>query len=148
MYDKVKEYLEKNKLTADIADVTSDKRGVIIELRDNILFDTGKATLKPESKEVLNKINALISTLPNNIVVEGHTDNIPISNSKYPSNWELSTMRATTVVRYFTEVGGEDPSKISAAGYGEYKPVVENTTDENRAKNRRVNILIVANNEE
>lgn len=148
MYDKVKEYLEENQLNASIADVTSDERGVIIELRDNILFDTGKAVLIPESADVLDKINALISTLPNNIIVEGHTDNVPISNSQFPSNWELSTIRATTVVRYFTETCGQDPARISAAGYGEYKPVVENTTDENKAKNRRVNILIVANNEE
>ncbi len=148
MYNKIKQYLKENDMTASIAEVTSDERGVIIELRDNILFETGKATLIPESTEVLDKINALISTLPNNIVVEGHTDNVPISNSQFPSNWELSTMRATTVVRYFTENCGQNPARINAAGYGEYKPVVENTTDENRAKNRRVNILIVANNEE
>jgi len=148
MYDKVKEYLEENQLNASIADVTSDERGIIIELRDNVLFETGKASLIAQSTEVLDKINALISTLPNKIIIEGHTDNIPISNSQFPSNWELSTIRATTVVRYFTETCGQDPARISAAGYGEYKPIVENTTDENRAKNRRVNILIVANNEE
>lgn len=148
MYEKVKEYLEENQLNASIEEVTSDERGIIIELRDNILFESGQAELIPGSADVLNKVNALISTLPNNIVVEGHTDNVPISNARFPSNWELSTVRATTVLRYFTETCGQDPSRISAAGYGEYKPVVENTTDENKAKNRRVNILIVANNEE
>ena len=148
MYDKVKQYLEQNQMTASIADVKSDNRGVIIELRDNILFESGQADLIEGSTDVLDKVNALISTLPNKIVVEGHTDNVPISNSKFPSNWELSTMRATTVVRYFVEDCGQDPSRISAQGYGEYKPLVENTNDENRAKNRRVNILIVSNNEE
>lgn len=148
MYDKVKQYMEQNQMTASIADVKSDDRGVIIELRDNILFQSGQADLIEGSTDVLDKVNALISTLPNKIVIEGHTDNVPISNSKFPSNWELSTMRATTVVRYFVEDCGQDPSRISAQGYGEYKPLVENTTDENRAKNRRVNILIVSNNEE
>lgn len=148
MYDNVKQYLEQNQITADIADVSFDERGVIIELRDNILFDTGKATLIPRSEEVLDKINILISTLPNNIVIEGHTDNVPISNSQFSSNWELSTMRATTVVRYFTEMCGQSPARFSAAGYGEHKPVVENTSDDNRAENRRVDILIAANNEE
>ena len=148
MYDKIKEYLEKNQMTANVADVKADNRGVIIELRDNILFDSGQADLIEGSTDVLDKVNALISTLPNKIVVEGHTDNVPISNSKFPSNWELSTMRATTVVRYFVEDCGQDPARVSAQGYGEYKPLVENTSDENRAKNRRVNILIVSNNEE
>ena len=148
MYEKIKQYMEKNEMTASIAEVKSDDRGVIIELRDNVLFDSGQADLIPQSTEILDKVNALISTLPNKIVVEGHTDNVPISNYKFPSNWELSTVRATTVVRYFVENCGQDPSRISAQGYGEYKPLVENTTDENRAKNRRVNILIVANNEE
>lgn len=148
MYDRVKDYVEKSKLTASIADVKSDERGVVIELRDSVLFESGQANLKEGSKDVLDKVNALISTLPNKIVVEGHTDNVPISTSQFPSNWELSTMRATTVLRYFANDCGQDPSRLSAAGYADTKPLVENTSDENRTKNRRVNILIVTDNEE
>ncbi len=148
MYEQVKEYLEKNQMNSSIAEVKSDERGIIIELRDNVLFDSGQAELIDGSALVLDKINALISTIPNKIVIEGHTDNVPINTSQYPSNWELSAARATTVVRYFVDACGQNPSRISAAAYGEYKPVLENTTDENRAENRRVNILILANNEE
>ena len=148
MYDQVKEYLQKNQMNSNVAEVKSDERGIIIELRDNVLFDSGKAELITGSTDILDKVNALISTLPNKVVVEGHTDNVPINTAEFPSNWELSTVRATTVVRYFVDNCGQDPSRISAAGYGEYKPVVENTSDENKAKNRRVNILILANNEE
>ncbi|HSQ33995.1 MAG TPA: OmpA family protein, partial [Peptostreptococcaceae bacterium] len=76
------------------------------------------------------------------IVIEGHTDNIPIKSSKYGSNWELSTQRAVSVVRFFVEQKGMSPTQFSATGYGEYKPLVDNKTPENRAKNRRVDIVI------
>ena len=147
MYKDVKEFLEENQLNS-MVDVSEDERGVMLQVKDNILFESGQATLIANSKEILDKINTLISTLPNSIIIEGHTDNVPISNSKYASNWELSTERAVTVVRYFIEKNNQDPSRFSAAGYGEYRPDVENNSDENRGKNRRVNILIVANNKE
>lgn len=147
MYKTVKDFLSENQLNSAV-DVTEDEKGVMLKVKDNILFESGQATLIAESQQVLDKINTLISTLPNSIIIEGHTDNVPISNSKYASNWELSTERAVTVVRYFIEKNNQDPSRFSAAGYGEYRPDVENTSDENKAKNRRVNILIVANNKE
>lgn len=147
MYKDVKDFLDENELNS-IVSISEDERGVILKVKDNILFESGKATLIENSQEILNKINALISTLPNSIIIEGHTDNVPISNSNYPSNWELSTQRAVNVVRYFVEKNNQNPSRFSAAGYGEFKPDVENNSDENRARNRRVNILIVANNKE
>lgn len=147
MYKGVKEFVKDNNLS-DTVDITEDERGVILQLKDSILFQTGESKLKPESKDILNKINTLLKSVPNSIVVEGHTDNVPIHNSEYDSNWDLSTARAVTVVRYFIEEKGENPSRFSASGYGEYKPLVANNSDDNRSKNRRVNILIVANNKE
>lgn len=147
MYKGVKEFVKDNNLS-DTVDITEDERGVILQLKDSILFQTGESKLKPESKDILNKINTLLKSVPNSIVVEGHTDNVPIHNSQYDSNWDLSTARAVTVVRYFIEEKRENPSRFSASGYGEYKPLVANNSDDNRLKNRRVNILIVANNKE
>ena len=143
MYDEVKEYIEQNNLNTSI-DVAQDKNGVVLQLRDNILFDSGKAELTNSSKDVLDKINTLISTMPNSINVEGHTDNVPISNSKYQDNLDLSSARAASVVRYFTQVKNQSPARFNAVGCGDSKPKVENTTEENKAQNRRVNILIVS----
>lgn len=147
MYDKVKEFVEKNGMQSTVQ-IKEDERGIIIQLKDNILFESAKADLREESKAVLDKINSLINTFPNNIIVEGHTDNLPINTFKYESNWELSTARAVNVVRYFVESKGQNPSRFAAAGYGEFKPLVSNDSPENRAMNRRVNILIVATEKE
>lgn len=146
-YDEVKEFVDKNSLS-DIVSIISDERGVIIQLKDSILFENGKADLKENSLVILDKINGLIATLPNTIIIEGHTDNVPINTYQFPSNWELSGDRAAIVVRYFTEIKGQDPRKFTYQGCGDTKPLVGNDTDTNRAINRRVNILIVANNKE
>jgi chemotaxis protein MotB len=115
----------------------------VIQLRDNILFETSSSALRSDSKAVLDKISDLIGTLPNNIIIEGHTDNRPINTSKFPSNWELSVDRAVNVVRYFVEAKGLEASRFSAAGYGQFQPIAPNDSAENMAKNRRVNILIM-----
>ena len=147
MYSQIKEFVEKNNMQASVQ-IKEDERGVIIQLRDNILFESGKADLKDNSKSILDKISSLISTFPNNVIVEGHTDNIPINTFKYESNWELSTARAVNVVKYFVEQKNQNPVRFSAAGYGEFKPVAPNDTADNKAMNRRVNILIVATEKE
>lgn len=146
-YKEVKEFVDKNDLSSTVS-ITEDERGIILQLRDNILFETGQADLKQDSVEILDKINVLISTLPNSIIIEGHTDNVPIKTSQFDSNWELSATRATKVLRYFTEGKGQNPNRFSATGYGDTRPLVQNTSKENKAQNRRVNILIVANSEE
>lgn len=147
MYETVKNFIDKNKLESTV-EVKEDERGIIIQLKDNILFDSGKADLIPGSKGVLEKISGLISTFPNKIIIEGHTDNVPMKSVKYDSNWELSTARAVTVVRYFIEEKHQDPTRFAAAGYGEYKPIADNSLQEGKDKNRRVNILIVATEKE
>ncbi|HOP56490.1 MAG TPA: OmpA family protein, partial [bacterium] len=110
-----------------------DERGLVISIKDSTFFDLGKADLKPRSIEILNKIGVTLKDLPNQIRVEGHTDNLPINTPQFPSNWELSTARATTVVRYLVEKVGLSPNKMSAAGYGEFRPLYPNDTEEHRA---------------
>lgn len=147
VYDKVNKFVDKNKLKSSV-EVKEDGRGIIIQLRDNVLFEVGRADIKPGSKQLLDKINGLIVNLPNEIIVEGHTDNVPIKNEVYASNWELSTARAVNVLRYFIETKRENPKRFTAAGYGEYRPAVPNNSDANRSKNRRVNIVIVSQEKE
>lgn len=147
IYSKVKSFVEANELK-DVVEIKKDVRGVIIELKDNVLFDSARAIIKEQSRPVLDKITNLIVSFPNEIIVEGHTDNVPIHNYEFASNWELSTQRAVNVLKYFVENKGLDPKKFQAAGYGEYRPIATNDTNANRAKNRRVNILIVASEKE
>lgn len=147
MYSKVKDFTSKNNLDSTVQ-VKKDARGIILELKENILFDSGQADIKSSSKEILDKISELIKSVPNGVVIEGHTDNVPIHNSKYDSNWELSTQRAVNVLKYFVVNKGENPEKLQAAGYGEYHPIAKNDTYADRAKNRRVNILITVKEKE
>lgn len=143
MYSQIKNYIEENNIDATV-EKKSDKRGIVLRIKDNVLFELGKDDLKPESKVTLDKIDNLFKSIPNRIKIEGHTDNIPIKNYRYESNWELSTARAVNVVKYYIESKGQDPKRFEAAGYGEYHPVVPNDTNEHRAMNRRVEILIYA----
>lgn len=147
MYYQVSKFVDEHDLEA-VVDIIESDLGVVIQLRDNILFETSKSDLRSESKEILDSISGLISSLNNNIVVEGHTDNRPINTAEFPSNWELSVDRAVNVVRYFVENGKIDPKRLSATGYGEFQPIVDNDTEENMEKNRRVNILIMTNDKE
>ena len=143
---KVNTLLKENGLE-DIVRVREEDTGVVLQLNESILFDPAKANLKEESYEILSVISDIIPQIDNNIMVQGHTDNVPINTEKYDSNWELSTARATQVLRYFVESKGFDPERFSATGYGEYKPLVDNDTSENKATNRRVDILIVQKKE-
>lgn len=120
-----------------------EERGLIIRFADQVFFDLGKANLKPEAVEILKKVAPTLRSLPNPLRVEGHTDDLPIRTSQFPSNWELSVHRATNVVRYLVEEEGFDPKKLSAAGYSEYRPLVPNSSDANRQINRRVDIIVM-----
>ncbi|MBN2008079.1 OmpA family protein [candidate division KSB1 bacterium] len=117
--------------------------GLRIILDNSILFEPGHATLKPTVFPVLQRIGEIIKRASKmKVMVEGHTDNIPIHNAQFDSNWELSAMRAISVVKFFIDNLAIDPKRIQAAGKGEYAPIVPNNSPENRAKNRRVEILI------
>lgn len=122
--------------------IFTDERGVVIRIMDKAFFDEGKADIKADAKRALDKISYILRDIKNHIRIEGHTDNTPIRNVEFKSNWELSVRRATEVVRYFIEKGAISPERISATGYAEYRPLVENSTAENKALNRRVEIII------
>jgi len=146
MLEKVKAFVKDNDLEAEVT-VMQNKRGVIIEINEKIVFELGEAIIKKDSKEILDKVSLLFDEIENDVIIEGHTDNLPINTPKYPSNWELSSSRSVNVLRYFIATDKITPERISATGYGEYRPVVLNDSRENRAKNRRVNILILVEEE-
>ena len=121
-----------------------EARGLVVTIvSDKVLFDPGQADLRPEGRDIVDKLAAAIGRLPNKLSVEGHTDNTPISG-RYPSNWELSTARATTVLRELIEGHGISPARLQAAGYADERPVASNDTPEGRAANRRVELVVLA----
>ncbi len=144
---KIKALLEK-RLKEEIAnkDVSLNltNRGIVITLTSDILFDSGKADIKPEAYPVLDKVAYILTNkiADRNIGIEGHTDNQPIKYSGWKSNWELSLARAVNVLHYL-EKKGVPPNRLTAIGYGEYKPIASNDTPEGRKKNRRVEIVIL-----
>ncbi|MBO8127206.1 MAG: OmpA family protein [Firmicutes bacterium] len=142
LYDEISAFLEEEGLEGAAVAVL-EERGVIIRFKDKILFDTGEAVLRPDGKAIIDKLSPLIEKIPNQVRVEGHADNRPINTSRYPSNWELSTARATSVIRYLLANTDIEPDRLSAAGYGEYRPLVPNDTPEHRAQNRRVDIVLL-----
>jgi chemotaxis protein MotB len=118
-------------------------RGLIMSLRESAFFAPGEAVLQPESLRILTKVAEALTRIPGQIRLEGHTDNTPIRNAMYPSNWQLSAARAITVLRLLSGRYRIDPDRLAAAGYGEFRPLVLNNTAENRAKNRRVDVVIL-----
>lgn len=124
--------------------VQISKRGLVVSLKEAGFFDSGNATVKESSQELLAKVVGALGEYSNPIRVEGHTDNMPISTAQYRSNWELSTTRATNVVHYLIDRQQFDAEKIAAAGYGEYRPAEDNGTAEGRQKNRRVDIVLLS----
>lgn len=139
---KFQEELE-NAGLADKVSIEMDPRGLIFRFPDSILFDLGSADIRSEALPVLTKVGQLIATVEYDIRIEGHTDNWPISTVRFPSNWELSTGRAASVVRFFIENLGFSPKQLEAAGYGQERPIASNETAEGRQKNRRVDVLLL-----
>lgn len=147
--EKVEAYLEENNMQAQV-ELKLEERGLVIRFKDNVLFSPGSATINNESFRILDFLAGLLKTdelIHEEIMVEGHTDNVPINTPVHPSNWELSTNRATNVVRYFVERSGFTPSRISAAGFSEYRPIASNETALGRAANRRVDIVVLNRSE-
>ncbi|MEX5214373.1 MAG: OmpA family protein [Nitrospiraceae bacterium] len=126
--------------------IADTDEGVLITIADSMMFESGQAELRPEALPLLEALaEVLIDQAPKEVRVQGHTDNVPIQSTQFPSNWELSTARASSVVRALSEVYGVPTAGLSASGFAEYKPLTNNTTPEDRAKNRRVELLIVMN---
>ena len=123
--------------------VTQNSRGVSVEINASVLFDPGDATLQPESTTALRQLAQILKADPHAVQVEGHTDTTPISNALFPSNWELSAVRASSVVRLFVDAG-VPPERLTAVGYSANVPVAPNDTPEGRARNRRVAVTILS----
>jgi chemotaxis protein MotB len=137
----IRSYMKENGLD-EIVSATRTERGVVLVLPEQSLFDSGEADVLPSSYPFLNKVGDLLGKMPNYVKVEGHTDNRPISTTKFPSNWELSSARASSVIRYLINTGDLDPKRFIAVGYGDTRPVAPNDTEDNLQKNRRVEIII------
>jgi chemotaxis protein MotB len=142
IYEKLKTLAEHPSLEQDVA-VAFSSKGLVMRMSDHALFDVGVADISSKAVPLLKKVGAIIAVSPYEVRVEGHTDDVPIKTARYPSNWELSTARAVTVLRYFIETCGISSQRLSAEGFAEYHPVVPNDSIENRAQNRRVEIIFL-----
>lgn len=138
---EIKQLIKENNLSAEINVIQSEST-VIIRLKESLLFDSASATVRSAAFPTLNSISDMLSTTNNKIRIEGHTDDIPISSSVFNSNWELASQRAINVLYYFSHRGVK-PERLSAQSFGQYAPLVPNTSSENRQKNRRVDIVII-----
>lgn len=144
LYNKIKSYVSESEFSEDIM-VTRTESEIRIKFTNNILFDLGKAKIRNDAISILSEITDAINTYNQAVKIvriEGHTDNLPISTPEFPSNWELSTERAISVLRYMLDVKHMRPEILSAVGYGEYRPFADNSTEEGRRMNRRVDFVI------
>jgi chemotaxis protein MotB len=130
-------------LSAGYLQLVDDRRGLVIEVPEAGAFAVGQAELVPEAVRMLTRVAAMLATLPNAVRVEGHTDDRPIRTSVFASNWDLSTARATRVVAFLVTEGRVAPARLSAAGYAEFKPRGDNGTADGRARNRRVDLVVL-----
>ena len=145
LYKEIDFFLKEKEIPAEV-EISEEHTEILIRFKDSVLFDTGKADIKPEALKILDGIALVLKTYESDIDqvrVEGHADSRPINTYLYPTNWELSSKRAINVVRYFHEEKGMEPSKLSAAAYGPYHPIDSNSTEEGMARNRRVEFYIV-----
>jgi chemotaxis protein MotB len=124
-------------------DVRTTGRGLVLSFSEAGSFPLGQAAISPAARRVLLVVADAFRDRPNQIRVEGHTDDVPVRTAAFASNWELSTARATEVVRLLIEEGGIAPERLSAAGYGEHRPRVPNDSPEARARNRRVDLVVL-----
>jgi chemotaxis protein MotB len=149
LLDDTKKTIEtslKDQIAAQKIEVVEEDDKLKVIFIDKILFDSGSATINERGMELMQILaGSLKGNKDQSIVVEGHTDNVPVSTllqKRFPSNWELSTARAAAVVRFFQEQGGIDPQRLSASGFSFYRPVVPNTSEEGRHQNRRIEIIL------
>lgn len=140
--DRLDNYIAVNELENQFETKLTDE-GLLVTIRDSILFNPGKADIKPEYMGLADDIaELLVFDKPRHIVITGHTDNVPMNNAEFSSNWELSVMRAVNFLKILIDSGKVDPLLFSAKGYGEYHPIASNDSAEGRSKNRRVEVLI------
>lgn len=138
---EVQSFLDHNGME-DVIIANRTERGVVLVLQEKVLFSPGQAEVIGDAYPFMDKVGELLEKLPNLVKVEGHTDNRPMNSFRYPSNWELSAARASSVINYLIEKHQLDSSRFIAVGYSDTRPIVSNDTPENRQKNRRVEIVI------
>lgn len=139
----IDQYIDENQLSSSFKTELTEK-GLKVTILENVLFDSGKADVKLESLHIAEEMSGLlVSASPREIIVSGHTDNVPIANAQFASNWELSTQRAVNFMQVLLQNTQLDPAKFSATGYGEFRPTAPNDTPEGKAKNRRVEVFIL-----
>jgi chemotaxis protein MotB len=139
---KINQYINQNALEAQF-ETKLLPEGLKIVINDLAFFQSGRAEIRPEAKPLGAALSQLLALYPRKVSVSGHTDNVPISNSTFESNWDLSSKRAINFMKILLENGKLDPKNFSATGFGEYQPVAPNDTDAGRAKNRRVEVFIL-----
>ena len=139
---EIQKYLDEQGLH-DSVTLRIDERGLVVILADTTTFESGSAEIKSEFIPRLIQIADILSSVENYVRIEGHTDNVPVVGGRFASNWEVSTARATSLVQLFINNSNIAPEKLSAVGYGEYRPVASNDTPEGRAQNRRVEIVVI-----
>lgn len=142
IYNRVINFVEKNDLEDKVI-ITADQKGIYVNISNAILFGKESASISREGRSVLKSVGKLLNQLDNRVVIEGYTDDIPNAYGQYPTNWELSVGRAVSVLRYLNENEHVDTRRLSAVGYGENQPLAPNNSEENRARNRRVNIVVI-----
>ncbi len=150
LYEYIKAYIEEEQLTNELSVTKLGNREILLRIAASVLFDSGRAEINEDAEPMLQKISEILITYQDSfkmVRIEGHTDNRPINTHIYDSNWELSTSRAVNVLRWLLETSEIEAKKFSAIGYSEYYPVDDNSTDDGRRKNRRVDFFIEGTNE-
>lgn len=140
----IDKYIADNNLTGELSTVLTED-GLMIRIKDTALFRSGSAELVGESRRFATEIAKILLVLPQKVVISGHTDNLPINTAEFPSNWDLSSRRALNFMKFLLAQEKLQPERFSAIGYGEYRPVMDNNTEEGRSKNRRVEVLVMRN---
>jgi chemotaxis protein MotB len=144
MLERFRSMIDSGRLRVSIV-----RNRMVVELPDNVLFDSGQAELKPEGAATLAEVASVLASIEGRVFqIAGHTDNVPIRSRRFPSNWELSTARAVVVARYLIDNGNMTADRISAAGYADTVPIESNDTEEGRARNRRIEIVLMPNLDE
>ena len=140
--EQLDEYIEQNKLEDELSTELADD-GLMIRIKEKALFPSGSAELVGDSQKIGPVVASLLATIPQRVVISGHTDNVPINTAQYPSNWELSSFRAMNFMKFLLSLNETlNPGRFSAIGYSEYRPIADNAQEQGRTQNRRVEILI------
>ena len=140
--EKLEQYIKENNLQDQVSTELSEE-GLMIRLKEKALFSSGPAALQGQAEQIVPVIAGLLASLPERVTISGHTDNVPIATAQFPSNWELSSARAVSLMRGLMGVQPSlNPARFSALGYSEYRPIATNDTEEGRAQNRRVEVFI------